>query len=173
MNKKSIVLLSVIAVATFSLTGCGNKTPKALPASEQIVVEEAEATATIGFDTALDLGEGISITVSTPKAFTPTIFASNFIKGQVANVFSVDVKNAGTTDLDLSVLSLAVESGTAFCAEVLDGDSGINGAPLEAVAAGASATFKYGISCDAKKGVPLNLKITLGSNVISVDGTLA
>lgn len=173
MNKKSKALVSIFVVAVFALTGCGNKAPKALPPSEQTAVEEVEATATIGFDTPLDLGDGISITVATPKAFTPTIFASNYIKGQVANVFSVDVKNAGTADLDLSVLSLVVESGTAFCSEVLDGDSGINGAPLEAVAAGASASFKYGIACDAKKGVPLNLKITLGTNIISVDGTLA
>ena len=175
MKKKSLAALSVSAIvlATLSLTACGNKAPKELPASETTVVEEAEATATIGFDSPLDLGNGVSITVSTPTSFTPTIFASNYIKGQVANVFSVDVKNGGTADLDLSVLSLVVESGTAFCSEVLDGDSGITGAPLEAVAPGASKSFKYGIGCDAKKGAPLNLKITLGTNVIAVDGTLA
>ena len=175
MKKKSLAALSVSAIvlASLTLTACGNKAPKELPASETTVVEEAEATATIGFDSPLDLGNGVSITVSTPTSFTPTIFASNYIKGQVANVFSVDVKNGGTADLDLSVLSLVVESGTAFCSEVLDGDSGITGAPLEAVAAGASKSFKYGIGCDAKKGAPLNLKITLGTNVIAVDGTLA
>ena len=91
----------------------------------------------------------------------------------MANVFNIDVKNGSSKPLDLSVLSLIVESGKSFCAEVLDGDSGINGAPLDAVPAGADATFKYGIGCDAKKGAPLNLKITLGTNVIAVDGTLA
>jgi hypothetical protein len=85
----------------------------------------------------------------------------------------MNVTNGGTTDLDLSTLSLVVESGAAFCSEVLDGDSGINGAPLEALAAGASTSFKYGVSCDAKKGAPLNLKIDFGSNVIAVEGTLA
>ena len=175
MKKKSLAALSVSAIvlASISLTACGNKAPKERPASEATVVEEVEATATIGFDSPLDLGDGVTITVSAPSSFTPTIFASNYVKGQVANVFSVDVKNEGTADLDLSVLSLVVESGTAFCAEVLDGDSGITGAPLEAVAAGSSASFKYGIGCDAKKGAPLNLKITLGTNVIEVDGALA
>lgn len=175
MNKKSLAALSAVAfvVASLSLTACGNKAPKALPASEVAAVEEAEATATIGFDSPLDLGEGVSLTVATPASFTPTIFASNYIKGQVANVFSMKVTNGGTADLDLSTLSLVVESGAAFCSEVLDGDSGINGAPLEALAAGASTSFKYGVSCDAKKGAPLNLKITFGSNVIAVEGTLA
>jgi predicted small lipoprotein YifL len=175
MNKKSLAALSVAAlvVASLSLTACGNKAPKERPASEVVAVEEAEATATIGFDSPLDLGGGVSLTVATPASFTPTIFASNYIKGQVANEFSMNVTNGGTADLDLSTLSLVVESGTAFCSEVLDGDSGINGAPLESLAAGASTSFKYGVSCDAKKGAPLNLKITYGSNVIAVEGTLA
>ena len=176
MNKKSLAALSAAAfvLASLSLTACGNKAPKELPASEaKTLVEEEAPTASIAFDSPLDLGDGVTITVSTPASFTPTIFASNYVKGQVANVFSVEVKNGGTADLDLSVLSLVVESGTAFCAEVLDGDSGINGAPLEAVAAGATASFKYGIGCNAKKGAPLNLKITLGTNVIAVDGALA
>jgi len=173
MKKKTLVSLSVIALAALSLTACGNRVPKELPASELTVVEEAEATATIGFDSPLDLGDDVSLTVATPASFTPTIFASNYIKGQVANVFSMNVTNGGSADLDLSTLSLVVESGSAFCSEVLDGDSGINGAPLEALAAGASTSFKYGATCDAKKGSPLNLKITFGSNVIAVEGTLA
>ena len=173
MNKKTLVSLSVIALAALSLTACGNKAPKERPASEVTTVEEAAPTATIAFGSPLDLGNGVSLTVATPAAFTPTIFASNYVKGQVANVFSMDVTNGGTADLDLSALSLVVESGTAFCSEVLDGDSGINGAPLEALAAGSSTSFKYGVTCDAKKGSPLNLKITLGTNVIAVAGTLA
>ncbi|NBV66373.1 MAG: hypothetical protein EBR75_04760 [Actinobacteria bacterium] len=176
MNKKSLAALSAaaIVVASLSLTACGNKAPKELPAAQaETLVKETETTAKVEFNSPLDLGDGVSITVSTPASFTPTIFASNFIKGQVANVFDIAIKNGGTKELDLSILSLSVESGTAFCAEVLDGDSGINGAPLDPVAAGATASFKYGIGCDAKKGAPLNLKITLGSNVIAVDGTLA
>ena len=175
MNKKSLAVLSAAAfvVASLSLTACGNKAPKERPASEVATVEEAAPTATIGFDSPLDLGDGVSLTVSTPAAFTPTIFASNFVKGQVANVFSMNVTNGSAADLDLSTLSLVVESGSAFCSEVLDGDSGINGAPLEALAAGASTSFKYGVACDAKKAVPLYLKITYGANVIAVEGTLA
>jgi predicted small lipoprotein YifL len=175
MNKKSLAVLSAAAfvVASLSLTACGNKAPKDRPASEAAAVEVVEPTKTISFDSPLDLGNGVSLTVATPAAFTPTIFASNYIKGQVANVFSMNVTNGGTADLDLSTLSLVVESGAAFCSEVLDGDSGINGAPLEALAAGASTSFKYGVSCDAKKGAPLNLKITFESNVIAVEGALA
>jgi predicted small lipoprotein YifL len=175
MNKKSLAALSAVAVvvASLSLTACGNKTPKALPASSEPAAVAAVVTATIDFGAPLDLGNGVSLTVSPPVPFTPTIFASNYAKGQVANVFSMDVKNGGTSALDLSALSLVVESGTAFCAEILDGDSGINGAPLDPVATGASVSFKYGVGCAAKKGAPLNLKITLGTNLIAVKGTLA
>ena len=175
MNKKSLAAISAAAVvvASLSLTACGDKAPKALPASEQPAAAEAKVTATIGFDTPLDLGDGVSLTVATPTAFTPTVFASNFTKGQTANVFSMNVTNGSKAALDLSTLSLVVESGTAFCAEVLDGDSGINGAPLDPIAAGASVSFKYGVGCAAKKGAPLNLKITYGKNLIAVKGTIA
>ena len=175
MNKKSLAALSAAAlvVASMSLTACGNKTPKALPASSQPAEAEVKVTASIGFDTPLDLGDGVSLTVAKPAAFSPTIFASNYVKGQVANVFSMNVTNGSKAALDLSTLSLVVESGTAFCAEVLDGDSGINGAPLDPLAAGASTSFKYGVGCAAKAGAPLNLKITYGKNLIAVKGTIA
>ena len=76
MNKKSLAALSAAAfvVASLSLTACGNKAPKERPASEQTVVEEVEATATIGFDSPLDLGDGVSLTVATPASFTPILW---------------------------------------------------------------------------------------------------
>ena len=50
MKKKSLAALSVSAIvlASLSLSSCGNRAPKELPASEATVVEEVEATATIG-----------------------------------------------------------------------------------------------------------------------------
>jgi hypothetical protein len=174
MNKKSLAILSAgaIVISSFSLSACGNKVPKERPVSAPTATEAAVEVATIGFDAPLDLGNGITITVSKPVQFTPTIFASNYVKGQLANSFGISVKNDGTEPLDLSLLSLIVTAGTSFTAEVLDGDSGITGAPLEPLAAGATTSFKYGITSAAKKGTALNLKITLGTNVISVDGTL-
>lgn len=84
MNKKTLTTISVIMVAGLSLTACGNKTPKSLPASEtKTLVEEVAPTATIGFDSPLDLGDGVSLTVATPVAFTPTIFASNYLKAKL------------------------------------------------------------------------------------------
>jgi len=77
MNKKSLAALSAAAlvVASLSLTACGNKAPKDRPASEAAAVEVVEPTKTISFDSPLDLGNGVSLTVATPAAFTPTIFA--------------------------------------------------------------------------------------------------
>ena len=48
MSKKSLAVLSAAAfvVASLSLTACGNKAPKELPASELAAVEEAAPTAT-------------------------------------------------------------------------------------------------------------------------------
>jgi len=77
MNKKSLAALSVAAVvvASMSLTACGNKTPKALPASSQPAEAAAVVTASIDFGSPLDLGNGVTLTVASPASFTPTIFA--------------------------------------------------------------------------------------------------
>ncbi len=83
------------------------------------------------------------------------------------------MKNGGTADLDMATLILAASAGGNSCTDVLDGDNGINGAPTDPLAAGASVSFKYGVACDAKAGAPLAFSITLGETNAVLNGTLA
>jgi hypothetical protein len=53
------------------------------------------------------------------------------------------------------------------------GDLDINGAPTEALKAGAEVTYKYGVGCQAAVGDPLSLTVRIGESTVAVDGKLA
>lgn len=161
--------LGLVAIALI-LTACGSTS--AAPSDSASATDSTAAATAADFGKAIDLGGGISVTVSAPGKFTPGSFASNYLPGQVADLFTIDVTNKGTAPLDLSSISFAPTSGTAFCSDVLDGDNGINGAPTDPVAAGGTASFKYAIACDAKVGDPLALGITYSSTNLTLSGKL-
>lgn len=163
--------LAVVTASATLLTSCGGSSKEAAP---EAVVEETQApVATIAFGSPLELGAGLKITLSTPEHFTPGKYASNFVKGQVANKFKVTVNNSGSTDLDPTTIVIGSSAGGKNCVDVLDGDAGIEGAPAEMVKPGATITFNYGVACSAKVGDPLNLTVSLGSDLVAVDGKLA
>jgi ABC-type glycerol-3-phosphate transport system substrate-binding protein len=168
--KKSLIAVGL--VAALALTACGGK--KADTASTDAPSSASSTAATSGgFGSALDLGDGIALTITSPKTFVPGNFASNYLTGQAANLFDVTVKNGGTASLDASTILLQAASGANTCTDVLDGDNGINGAPIDPIAAGASVTFKFAIACDAKSGDPLTLSVGVGTSTASIAGKVA
>ena len=167
--------LGLIALVTaISLTACGggDSTDAAVDTNVE-GTETAAPSVTADFGAPLDLGNGVSVTISAPEAFTPGDFASNYIPGQVTDLFTIEVQNDGTAALDMSTVVFTATSGGNFCADVLDGDNGITGAPAEPVAAGASVSFKYAIGCDAKAGDPLELTVAIGETTAGLTGKLA
>lgn len=168
--KKSLIAVGLIAA--IALTACGGK--KADSASSAAPSAAATTAATAGgFGSTLDLGAGIALTITAPKSFVPGQFASNYLKGQAANIFNVTVKNSGTADLDPSTILFTVSSGTNSCTDVLDGDNGITGAPTDPIAAGTSISFKFAIACDAKAGDALGLAVEVGAGKASIIGKIA
>lgn len=163
-----------LAAVALMLTACGSSgSATDTPTDGAAATETTAAAASADFDSPIDLGSGVSITISAPASFTPGDFASNFIPGQTAELLTIDVKNTGTAALDLSTILFTPTSAGTFCSDVLDGDNGINGAPTEPVAAGGEASFKYAVACDAKAGDPLELAVTFGETNVSLSATLA
>lgn len=166
--------LGLLALATaLTLTACGNSEAANDTEADVTATETTAAATAADFNAPIDLGAGVSLTISAPAAFTPGDFASNFIPGQTAQLLEIEVSNTGTTALDLSTILFTPTSAGTFCSDVLDGDNGINGAPTEAVEAGASTSFKYAVACDAKVGDPLELTVTFGETNVGLAGTLA
>ncbi len=171
MKKRAIVIASI---SLLLLSGCSSaKKGGASDGKNDSLVSNSAPSSTSGFGAALDLGSGIKVTVSAPSAFTPGTFASNYFTGQTANVFSVTMVNGGTAPIDPALISFTAESGANSCTDMLDGDNGVSGPPTDPIAAGATATFKIAIGCDAKKADPLHMTFTVDSTTVAVDGKMA
>jgi hypothetical protein len=167
-----IIILVVVVIGGAILRSVTNQGPT-IPKDKSVLVQEAAPVATIGFDKPLDLGGGVSVTVSAPTQFTPTQFMTNYDqKAKTANFFTVTIVNGGKTPLDFSTVSLEADSGANVCFDVL-GDQDINGAPTDPLKAGGSTSYKYGVGCKAASGDPLSLTVRIGESTVAVEGKLA
>jgi hypothetical protein len=173
LSRKQWILIAIfVVVAGGILRSVTNQGPE-LPQDKTTLVQEEAPTAKIGFDSPLDLGGGVTVTVSAPTQFKPTIFMTNIDqKPKTSNSFEVTIKNGGKTPLDFTTVSLQAASGSDVCFDVL-GDLDINGAPTDALKAGSEVTYKYGVGCQATSGAPLTLTVQIGESKVQVDGKLA
>lgn len=174
--KKRLLVTGALGFALL-LTGCGGGSTKGTDVANGknqnlVDVGGADVSGAVGGD--IDLGNGIKVKLSQPQSFAPTAFASNYVKGQTANLFEATVTNGSGKALDWATVSfITTTTGTNACNDVLDGDSGVNGQPTGTLAAGASETFKFGVACDTKPGSELNVAITVGDKTAEVKGKLA
>jgi hypothetical protein len=175
MNKKRFSQVAILGLAaSISLTGCGKSDTglNTTPGDASEFVDTAAPTVATRFGAPLDLGADITITFQENAKFTPGAYASNYQKGMTANKFDITVQNNGSNTLDLANMVISMTSGIDTCVDILDGDNNINGAPTDPLAAGASATFTYGVGCLAKAGAPLDLTVSFNEDLVAVAGTL-
>lgn len=165
-------LIAITLIAGLALTGCGKKAETVATPTES-ATPTATAVVSNEFGSAITVGTGITVTISKPTTFVPGTFASNYLPGQAANVFTATLKNESGSEVDPSTISLVASSGSNTCTDVLDGDNGISGAPTESIATASEVSFKFAIGCDAKSGQPLHIDITIGTNTAALDGTIA
>ncbi len=172
-NKK---LIALMAAGLVVLTACGGGSTKGTDVAngenqDLVDVGNADVSGAVGGD--IDLGNGVKVKLSSPTSFAPGAFASNYVKGQTANLFEATVTNGGSKTLDWATVSfITTSTGSSACNDVLDGDNGVNGQPQGTLAAGASETFKFGVACDTKPGAELNVAITVGDKTAEVKGKL-
>jgi hypothetical protein len=173
LSRKQWIIIAVVVLVGGSILRSVTNGGSDLPADTTTLVQEEAPVATIGFDSPLDLGGGVFVTVSAPTRFTPTIFMTNIDqKPKTSNSFDVIIKNGGNTPLDFTSVSLEAASGSNVCFDVL-GDLDINGAPTEALKAGGEVSYKYGVGCQAAAGDPLTLTVRIGASTVQVDGKIA
>lgn len=177
MNKKLLTQMgALIGAGLLVLTACGGGSTEGTDVAngnnQDLVNNNSDVSGAVGGD--IDLGNGVTINLSKPQHFTPGQFASNYVKGQTANLFEATVKNDSGKALDWASVSFVITtSNGGACPDVLDGDNDVNGQPSGTLAAGQSETFKFGIACDTKPGADLNVAITVGEKTATVNGKLA
>ena len=173
LSRKQWIIIAVVVLIGGSILRSVTNGGSDAPVDAATLVQEEAPTATIGFDSPLDLGGGVFVTVAAPSRFSPTTFMTNVDqKPKTSNSFNVIIKNGGKTDLDFTTVSLQAASGANVCFDVL-GDLDINGAPTEPLKAGAEVSYKYGVGCQAASGDPLTLTVRIGESKVQVDGKLA
>ena len=91
MKKK---LLTLLGAAALILTACGGGSTEGTATTngenQDLVDNSTDVSGAVGGD--IDLGNGVTIKLSQPQHFTPGQFASNYTKGQTANLFEATIK---------------------------------------------------------------------------------
>jgi hypothetical protein len=115
-----------------------------------------------------------SFTVSSPGKFSPGKFAAGQLPGQINQRFNVSVSNGSGADLDLATLIVKGSTPAGECVDIFDGDAKMDGAPQTPLAAGASITFAWGLSCPGAAGDELTVVLTNNAvNIVEAKGKLA
>lgn len=103
--------------------------------------EAATHTATLG--QAYTYSNGLAVTVSTPKPYTPSSSAAS--KQSAAYVIlTVTVVNKTPGVYDPVALSISAQSGNTEADKIYDSANGLGGAPSTKVLPGRESTFKVG-----------------------------
>ena len=176
-TNRRIAALSLAALLALTLSACGGSksTSSSGKSNETLVTEPtAKAQASGGFDNAITTPDGNAFTLYSPAMFTPGKFASGQVIGQTYNKFTVTVKNGGAQPLELTALIVKGTTPGGECVDIFDGDNKIDGAPQEPLAAGASLTFNWALSCMGKSGDDLTVTLFNGETaLIEAKGKLA
>ena len=117
MKKKLLVLLGASALVLTACGGSTDGTAKTNGDNQDLVTNTTDATGAVGSD--IDLGNGVVIKLSDPQHFAPTQFASNYVKGQTANLFEATVTNNGSKAVDWATVSFVSTTTNAASLYVL------------------------------------------------------
>jgi hypothetical protein len=100
LSRKQWIIIAVVVLIGGAILRSATNSGPTIPKDKTTLVQEQAPVATIGFDKPLDLGGGVSVTISAPTHFTPTQFMTNYDqKAKTANYFTVTIKNGGKTPL--------------------------------------------------------------------------
>lgn len=177
-NQSKFALAAKASLAlslALTLSACG-ASDEAATVDDQTLVTNVEETpqASGGFDAPVVTPDKVSYTLSSPAHFTPGKFASGMLPNQINERFNLSVTNGSAAELDLAILIIKGSTTTGACVDIFDGDNQMEGAPTTPLAAGASATFSWGLSCPGKSGEDVSVILSNGTNnLISVTGKLA
>jgi hypothetical protein len=176
VRKVSAGATALLLALALSACGGGSETETTTAAEGEALVNavEEEAQAKGAFDAAVVTPDKNSFTVSSPGKFSPGKFAAGQLPGQINQRFNVSVSNGSGADLDLATLIVKGSTPAGECVDIFDGDAKMDGAPQTPLAAGASITFAWGLSCPGAAGDELTVVLTNNAvNIVEAKGKLA
>jgi hypothetical protein len=162
MHKTTII--AALAGVALIFTGCGvpaSETGDAgegsnVPAAAESSAADGQATEPAGdrssadqdavarFGSAYTYTDGLSVTVSAPKAFTPSEYAADEGKYDNYVKFEVRIVNKTGKTMDPSMFTATVQSDNEEGDEVYDSEGGLEGAPSTKLLNGRESKFTVG-----------------------------
>lgn len=122
------------------------------PAASQTPADDGE----VAFGSAFTWEDGLSVTVSKPKAFKPSEFAAG-AEGKHHVVITVTVVNKTGKAFDPSLITMTLQSGDNESSQIFDSEHGIKGSPDTKLLNGRQAKFKAAFSVANPKDLVLEL----------------
>ncbi len=147
----------------------GINTPETQP-TEPEPTETATDPATLAFGKTFEWENHISVTVSAPKAFTPsaTRFGGEAFKSAVQ--FTIIVVNKSGKPFDASMVYSSVQSNDVEADEIFDSAKGMNGTPDTKILNNRQAKFKVAFGVANPKDIVFEL--TPGGEYVSTLWTM-
>ncbi|WP_245769294.1 DUF4190 domain-containing protein [Streptomyces indicus] len=122
------------------------------------------------FGDSYEYEDGVTVTVSEPKAYTPDEFAAGHEKGNKAFQFTITIENGSKEKLDISSAFPTLRDGQGADAEmVFDGSNGTK--PFGgSVLPGKKATAKYAFSVPA--GAEKDLQLEMSPEILEYEDAI-
>lgn len=138
--------------AASSTPSSSSEAPEPAPSSE----DTAEDADTLAFGETATFQDGLSVTVSAPKAFKPSEWAAG---GKAKhNVYvTVTIVNKTGKPYDPSLFYATMQSANVEAETVFDTDNGLEGSPDTKVLNGREAKFKIGFNVTDPKDLVLEV----------------
>ena len=112
--------------------------------------------APLAFGSAFTWEDGLSVTVSKPKAFKPSDTAAG-VKGKNHVVLTVTVVNKTGKPFDPGLITMSLQSGDDEASEIYDSGNGLEGGPTTKLLDGRQAKFKTAFSVSSPDDLVLEL----------------
>lgn len=152
------ILISV--AAALLLTGCAStsgtstdETPRGAnaPASSgagepEESTQETEETGTVTFGESFTWTDGLAVTVSKPKKFRPSEYASYDDEAKANLMFNFRVVNNTGEAFDMALFYVTMQSGNTEAEQIFDTDKELEGSPSTKLLDGRESEFKVGFS---------------------------
>ncbi|UZJ23750.1 hypothetical protein RHODO2019_11085 [Rhodococcus antarcticus] len=125
--------------------GAGSNRPADGSSQAAATATTEAAPANPKFGAAFTFDNGLAVTVSAPKPYTPS--ESAFARGGgAAVIFDITVVNGTKANYDPTLFNATLQSGNAEAPALFDSANGVNGSPQTAVLPGRETTFKLAFS---------------------------
>lgn len=172
---KRLVSLMAVAVLALSLTSCSSESPTVTKpsgsaaeeapggeesgADDDAADDDAASTSEPVFGDTVTYDDGMAVTVSKPKKFTPSEYAAGADGDGTPMKFTITVKNGTDKAFDPTLVYVTASSGGEESESIFDTDAKLGTSPQTSVKPGKSVKWAVGFMVADPKDITLEVAL--------------